>query len=67
MVVKVSLKTGYGLFRRLYEYGIPFPFVVKGSNTELVELVNMTGPEQLIIQDTVLALKDKDLPIKILV
>ena len=66
LVVKVSLKTGCGLFRRLYECGIPFPFVVEGSDTELIELVDVTGPEQLIIQDAVLVLKDIDLPMKIL-
>jgi len=63
----VALKTDCGLSRRLYECGISFPFVVKGSNTELVELVDVTGSEQLIIKDTVLVLKDVDFPIKILV
>ncbi len=41
--------------------------MVKGSNAELVELVNVTGSEQLIIKDTMLVLKDVDFPMKILV
>ena len=45
LAVKVSLKTGYGLFKRLYEYGISFPFVIKGSDTELVKLINVTSPK----------------------
>ncbi len=44
-----------------------FPFVVKGSDAELVELVDVTGSEQLIIKDTMLVLKDVDFPMKILV
>ena len=41
--------------------------MVKGSNAELVKLVNVTGSEQLIIKDTMLVLKDVNFPIKILV
>lgn len=45
MAIKVFLKIGCGLFRRLYKCGIPLPFVVKVSDLELVELVDITGPE----------------------
>jgi len=67
LAVKVSLKTGCGLVRRLCECGIPFPFVVKSSDPELVELVDVTDPEQLIGQDALLVLKDVVLPMKILI
>jgi len=45
LIVKVSLKTGCGLFRRLCQRGISFPFLVKGSDSELVKLVDVTDPE----------------------
>ena len=44
-----------------------FPFLFQGSDPELVELVDVTNPEQLIVQDTVLVLKDIDLPMQVLV
>jgi hypothetical protein len=67
LVVKVSLKAGCSLFRRLCECGMSFPFLFQGSDPELVELVDVTNPEQLIVQDTVLVLKDIDLPMQVLV
>ena len=67
VIVKLSLTIGCGLFQGLRKCSISFLFLVKGCDAELIELVDMTGLEQVIIEDALLVLEDVDLSMKLMI